>query len=158
MTDEELIARLRELASFESGVGVMQDFYCGDEMVVAADRIEALVKERDEADRRAGAAERSLESDRETLRRLGHWRDRQKEARGYPHTISFDVVWTETCAKADRYEAAEAKLVKAVEALREIEKRASETNRLGAVTGGHWTRLTVACLNARAALAELDGK
>lgn len=44
MTDEELIARLRELASFELGVGVMQDFYCGDEMVAAADRIEALTK------------------------------------------------------------------------------------------------------------------
>lgn len=47
MTDEKLIARLRELANFERGVGVMQDFYCGDEMDAAADRIEALVKERD---------------------------------------------------------------------------------------------------------------
>lgn len=45
MTDEELIARLRELASFESEVGVMQDFYCGDEIVAAADRIEALAEE-----------------------------------------------------------------------------------------------------------------
>lgn len=47
MSDKELIERLRELASFERGVGVMQDFYCGDEMVAAADRLEALVKERD---------------------------------------------------------------------------------------------------------------
>lgn len=40
--DATLTARLRELASFERGVGVMQDFYCGDEMVAAADRIEQL--------------------------------------------------------------------------------------------------------------------
>ena len=47
MTDQELIARLRELASWEDGVGVMQDFYCGGEMTAAADRIEALTAERE---------------------------------------------------------------------------------------------------------------
>lgn len=41
MTDD-LVKRLREMASWEDGVGVMQDFYCGDEMRKAADRIEEL--------------------------------------------------------------------------------------------------------------------
>lgn len=49
MTDEELIVRLQELADFETGVGVMQDFYCGDEMIAAAARIKALIAERNKA-------------------------------------------------------------------------------------------------------------
>ena len=43
--DNDLVERLREMASWEDGVGVMQDFYCGDEMIKAADRIEELEAE-----------------------------------------------------------------------------------------------------------------
>ena len=43
--DNDLVERLREMASWEDGVGVMQDFYCGDEMIKAADRIEALTEQ-----------------------------------------------------------------------------------------------------------------
>jgi hypothetical protein len=43
--DNDLVERLREMASWEDGVGVMQDFYCGDEMIKAADSIEALTEQ-----------------------------------------------------------------------------------------------------------------
>lgn len=68
----------------------------------------ALRAERDEADRRAGAAERGWEHDRERLQTFARVRDEMKEQRGYHRNVSFDAVWKETCEKADRAEAAEA--------------------------------------------------
>jgi hypothetical protein len=50
----------------------------------------------------------------------------------------------------------EARLSKAVEALVSLEKQASTTSSRGAVTGLHWTHLTVAILKARATLAEIE--
>jgi hypothetical protein len=49
------------------------------------------------------------------------------------------------------------KLNKAVEALASLEKQASTTSSRGAVTGPHWTHLTIAILKARATLAEIEG-
>jgi hypothetical protein len=52
----------------------------------------------------------------------------------------------------------DAKLAKAVEALVSLVKQASTTSSRGAVTGPHWTHLTVAILKARAVLAEIEGE
>jgi len=59
-----------------------------------------LKLERDEADRRAGAAEREMASLKDDLYRLNNWRERQKEAAGYHRNTSFDIVWAETLSKA----------------------------------------------------------
>jgi hypothetical protein len=50
------------------------------------------------------------------------------------------------------------KLNKAVEALVSLVKQASTTSSRGAVTGPHWTHLTVAILKARTTLAEIEGE
>lgn len=71
-----------------------------------AEEITKLTAERDHADLRAGRAERLREYDQDSLQRLGSWRDTQKHARGYDLNVSFDVVWAETCAKADAGKAA----------------------------------------------------
>ena len=60
MSDNDLVERLREMASWEDGVGVMQDFYCGDEMIKAADRIEALTEQLEAARLDAKEAEAKL--------------------------------------------------------------------------------------------------
>ncbi|GJD65134.1 hypothetical protein [Methylobacterium frigidaeris] len=60
-----------------------------------------LMAERDEADRRAGAAEREMASLKEEARKRRWWLDDAKRSRGYSMNTSFDVVWAETCAKAD---------------------------------------------------------
>jgi hypothetical protein len=51
----------------------------------------------------------------------------------------------------------EVKLAKAVDALGLLDKAAGETARMGAATGAHWTRLTIALLKSRTTLAELSG-
>lgn len=56
---------------------------------------------------------------------------------------------TELIAARAKIEAAE----KLAEAMAALDKAASEVARLGAVTGPQWTRLTVASLKARSALA-----
>ena len=78
---------------------------------------QTVSKERDEADRRAGAAERGWEADRESLSTFRRVLDQMKEQRGYHRNETFDRVWDETCAKADRAEKAEAALAKARDAL-----------------------------------------
>ncbi len=49
-----------------------------------------------------------------------------------------------------------AKLAVAVEALTLLQNASGETARMGAVTGPHWTRLTIALLKSRAALAQIN--
>lgn len=69
-----------------------------------------------------------------------------------------NTLWVTTHDAADRIEALTARLAKAVEALRVLDKAASDVSRLGAVTGSQWSRMTLAMLNARAVLAEIEGK
>ena len=76
--------------------------------------VSRLTAERDEADRRAGAAERGWEADKETLATYRRHRDKLKEERGYNPNVSFDTVWKETCAKAD------AALILAPDTLRQV--------------------------------------
>ena len=63
---------------------------------------EALRSERDEADRRAGAAERQLADRNDNIMRREQWLRSAKEQRGYDRNTSFDRVWAETCTLADR--------------------------------------------------------
>lgn len=83
-------------------------------IAASRDLVPALLAERDEADRRAGAAERGWEADKETLATYRRHRDKLKEERGYNPNVSFDTVWKETCAKAD------AALILAPDTLRQV--------------------------------------
>lgn len=69
-------------------------------------QVEQLTQERDEADRRAGAAERRQASTSDSLFKLNHWRDKQKVMAGYSPNVSFDIVWAETLEKANKAEEA----------------------------------------------------
>jgi len=54
---------------------------------------EALQATLNEADRRAGAAERELASKEDATQRQASWIRKAKAAAGYDNNISFDVVW-----------------------------------------------------------------
>lgn len=54
--------------------------------------------ELDEADRRAGAAERELTRYKDDVARLNRVRDRMKEEWGVHYNTSFDKVWEEALA------------------------------------------------------------
>lgn len=64
----------------------------------------AAERDRDEADRRAGAAERLAAPTEEKYASLVAWRDRQKAEAGYDRSVSFDTVWAETLEKARKYD------------------------------------------------------
>lgn len=69
-----------------------------------AGKCASLEAERDEADRRAGAAERQLERYREQDFHHTLWNDKAKEEAGYHRNVSFDVVWKETLEKARKWD------------------------------------------------------
>lgn len=71
----------------------------------AADEIAALKAERDEADRRAGAAERKLAQESAANRKRQAWIDQAKAEAGYGGNTSFDEVWGNL--RADRARLAE---------------------------------------------------
>jgi DNA repair exonuclease SbcCD ATPase subunit len=64
-----------------------------------------IIQERDDADRRAGAAERKLEDMEETKRRHKFWLSQTKKEAGYADNISFDIVWADILGKANKYDA-----------------------------------------------------
>ncbi len=76
-----------------------------------------LVRERDEADRRAGCAERKNARLQDDAAGRSEWLHRAKSEAGYHDSISFDRVWAETRATAL---AAEAKLAEARRVIEEI--------------------------------------
>lgn len=57
-----------------------------------------LTHERDEADRRAGAAEREKVYFVNSYKRQQEWLDEAKQAAGYHVNVSFDDVWAEALA------------------------------------------------------------
>lgn len=59
----------------------------------AAGRLATLKLERDEADRRAGAAERRNAELLDSASKRGNWFRQAKRAAGYHENVSFDVVW-----------------------------------------------------------------
>lgn len=68
---------------------------CATKVADLKQRVEALEKERDEADRRAGASEREMEGLKETAFRRSMWLDNAKDQWGVDKNVSFDVVWAE---------------------------------------------------------------
>jgi hypothetical protein len=71
-------------------------------MLEAAQHIEELTAERDNADRRAGAAERRMEDYQDTSIRRDQWLRKAKEDAGYHYNTSFDVVWADALAALKR--------------------------------------------------------
>ena len=105
------------------------------------DAITALRAERDEADRAAGAALRQAESMKDGALARASWLRNAKMQRGYDDNVSFDVVWTETCAKAD-----EADALRAEAAQLTTERLAAETAALERVKQEFLRQHDVYCL------------
>lgn len=61
---------------------------------------QTLASDLAEADRRAGAAERENARLRNEASARSAWLSKAKREAGYPDSVSFDVVWAETLAKA----------------------------------------------------------
>lgn len=67
------------------------------------DILDRVVRERDDADRRAGAAARQLEYAQDSASRRSSWLDKAKKEWGVDSNVSFDVVWAEALALKARY-------------------------------------------------------
>jgi hypothetical protein len=74
----------------------------GNDMAImmTGSQVRALLAERDEADRRAGAAERRCADLSDAAIKRASWLRKAKAQAGYSDRTSFDVVWSETLAKA----------------------------------------------------------
>lgn len=70
------------------------------ELTAAKAQIAELQKQLNEADRRAGAAERQMEDLKEAAAKRSNWLYKAKQEAGYDSSISFDIVWAETLALA----------------------------------------------------------
>ncbi len=89
-------------------------------ILAQADTAAQAQADRDEADRRAGAAERRYENERDTTMKRGWWLREAKERAGYHDDISFDTVWAETLAKAESLSAEVERLRAALDAAAEV--------------------------------------
>lgn len=77
----------------------------GGDWVSYADHVlavEEMKKIIDEADRRAGAAERQLAHLKDGAAKRERWKNDAKRQRGYEEGVSFDRVWEATCKLADQ--------------------------------------------------------
>lgn len=83
--------------------------------------IEELQAERDEADRRAGAAERARARSADAAAGRAEWLSKAKREEGYTDITSFDVVWAEVRARAARADAAETEAVQLRERVAALE-------------------------------------
>ena len=73
-----------------------------DQAIRYEDDIKRLKAERDEADRRAGAAARQMADMQDTITRRQTWLFEAKREWGVDDNISFDVVWKEALAFKER--------------------------------------------------------
>jgi hypothetical protein len=121
------------------------------------DQAKALAAERDEADRRAGAAERQRAGIEETVRAQERWLQKAKEERGYEHVVSFDQVWKETCDKADASDALKAEVERLRDALILFAEAADEADDCGFDDFNQAPIDCGQCREARAALQENTG-
>lgn len=81
----------RDLVSLEEHIAkVMHD--------PSAPHVQAIRLERDEADRRAGAAERELANERKSAETSASWVSKAKAQWGVNDNTSFDVVWEQAMA------------------------------------------------------------
>ncbi len=104
---KDLTERLKEAAAEREMILTWSWPQLCELLTEAASLIQRLEGERDEADRRAGSAERKLAYLEDAGKRETGWLLDAKTSRGYDGNISFDTVWVETCALADRAIAAE---------------------------------------------------
>ena len=74
------------------------------DLVETRDKIAKLTSDLAEADRRAGAAERMLESEKDTTFRRRQWTREAKEAWGTDDRESFDKVWEEALGLKYKFE------------------------------------------------------
>lgn len=92
MTDA-LSTKYADLLAWRESGGVVK----GDEALAMcaefAAALTSLREERDEADRRAGAAARKIADLRDTEEKRQSWLWKAKEAEGYTDNTSFDDVW-----------------------------------------------------------------
>lgn len=77
------------------------DYKLKHQLKKAEARIEELEAERDEADRRAGAAERRLAQLKESEFKRDNWIRERKLELGYSAHVSFDRVWEELVERAN---------------------------------------------------------
>ena len=102
LTPEEMAERLKQYADnpFAKTLRELRQVADHESLVSddAADRIVSLEVERDEADRRAGAAEREMQTLKDTIARLNSVRSKQKREWGVDENTSFDAVWNEALA------------------------------------------------------------
>ncbi|MCW7556448.1 hypothetical protein NX722_28615 [Endozoicomonas gorgoniicola] len=71
-------------------------FVCGYDQKEIRKIVSKLKSDLDEADRRAGAAEREKVRLKESAQARRDWLRRAKEEAGYHDSVSFDTVWDET--------------------------------------------------------------
>lgn len=98
MTEAEVMAQAQVYASAWSLVDGPLDTGSGLEQAevekVALQRmVSILVRERDDADRRAGAAERKMAAFQDSATTHQQWLDHAKLRAGYHRNVSFDIVF-----------------------------------------------------------------
>lgn len=97
----EAMTVLRELAAHRASTRLLTS---DDARAIVAHidsltaELAAAKAERDEADRRAGAAERQLEHANDNIRARTRWLDQAKDDAGFHRNVSFDKVWAAALA------------------------------------------------------------
>lgn len=95
----DMLTQLAEmLAQAKDGVAPVTCGYSPSFVLMQASAARQLIAERDDADRRAGAAERRAAHLAENLAAKQEWERRAKKQAGYPDQVSFDEVWKDALA------------------------------------------------------------
>lgn len=107
LTDIEILALYQKY-----GTSRLDGFTAAVEAATAPllERIAALTAERDEADRRAGNAERTKQDAIDDMGKCASWLDKAKHQWGVDRNVSFDVVWAECLALKPKVAALEAQV------------------------------------------------
>ena len=106
-TSTEQPEALRLADEFDNAMAALHQISIGHSMTIELRRLHARVQEleaeRDEADRRAGRAERHMAGLNDDVRRFEAARRRMKAQWGVHDNVSFDVVWQQALdAKASQ--------------------------------------------------------
>lgn len=82
-------------------LGALVDSVIGPDPLDLGAELARVTAERDEADRRAGAAERRMAWLEECARKHQRWMSERKAERGFGDDVSLEAVWAVLCATAD---------------------------------------------------------
>ncbi len=128
---ERVASRLNTEANFseeldpsDSSIGVMRE--AASLLTSLKAQLDEARKDRDRVQAIAFRLADQVETLEDKARKRRSWLDKAKEQRGYHVNVSFDTVWAETCAKADRAETAEAELSRVKEERDNLDRRATE--------------------------------